>query len=105
MAGWSTFSQSLGKLWSKYSWKPFPLTHDKNVTDNSHLEFPRGKLCLVTPIAFYNHTTGSLGEVIVVGVVLLVFSKAFDTVSQCPSSRTGRDKGELQGGLQTGLKG
>lgn len=81
MAGWPTFSQSLGKLWSKYSWKTFPLTHDKNVIENSHLEFPKGKLYLVTLIAFYNHITGSLGDVIVVDVVLLVFSKAFDTVS------------------------
>lgn len=35
--------------------------NNKNVIENSHLKFPKDKLCLVTLIFFYNLITGFPG--------------------------------------------
>lgn len=44
------------------------------------LNFARAN-CVQSPNALYNYMTGSLGEVRAAGVVLLVSSKTFETVS------------------------
>ncbi|CAM4567281.1 unnamed protein product [Caretta caretta] len=54
---------------------------ERKVIRNSQHGFTKGKSCLTNLIASYDEITGSVDEGKAVGVLLLDFSKAFDTVS------------------------
>ncbi|CAM5088331.1 unnamed protein product [Eretmochelys imbricata] len=54
---------------------------ERKVIRNSQQGFTKDKSCLTNLIAFYHEITGSVDEGKAVDVLLLDFSKAFDTVS------------------------
>ncbi|CAM5122477.1 unnamed protein product [Eretmochelys imbricata] len=54
---------------------------ERKVIRNSQHGFTEGKSCLTNLIAFYDEITGSVDEGKAVDMLLLDFSKAFDTVS------------------------
>lgn len=54
---------------------------DKRVSKNSQHQFPKGKSCLISLIAFYDGTAAWVDEERAKDVVYLYFSKAFDAVS------------------------